>query len=185
MRATGSSAPARYGGDRRPLLGPYPAELRTLVERTPDITLAELQAELHRRRVSWPHAQPSITHSAGSACGTKKSLRAAEQDQPDVAAKRLRWRAWQRFMDPARFVFLDQTGAATTIARRYGRNPKSQRLVAAVPHRHWRTTTLVAGLRQTGIVAPLVLDGPMTVRPFAPEPASAQAGVKQFLAPSL
>jgi hypothetical protein len=35
------------------------------------------------------------------------------------------------------------------------------RLVAAVPHGHWRTTTLAAGLRQSGIVAPLVLDGPM------------------------
>jgi hypothetical protein len=31
-----------------------------------------------------------------------------------------------------------------------------------VPHGHWRTTTFVAGLRQTGIVAPLVLDGPIT-----------------------
>jgi hypothetical protein len=30
------------------------------------------------------------------------------------------------------------------------------------PHGHWRTTTFVAGLRQSGIVAPLVLDAPMT-----------------------
>jgi hypothetical protein len=45
-----------------------------------------------------------------------KSMRAAEQG-PDVAAKRRR--AWQRFMDPARFVFLDETGTATNMARRY------------------------------------------------------------------
>ena len=36
---------------------------------------------------------------ARSACGTKKSLRAAEQDRADVAVRRRRWRAWQPFMD--------------------------------------------------------------------------------------
>jgi transposase len=81
-------------------------------------------------------------------------------------------------MDPARFVFLDETGTATKMARRYGRSLSQQRLVAAVPHGHWRTTTFVAGLRQTGIVAPLVLDGPMTGPAF-------RAYVEQFLAPSL
>ena len=30
-----------------------------------------------------------------------------------------------------------------------------------VPHGHWKTTTFVAGLRRTGMVAPWVLDGPM------------------------
>jgi transposase len=49
VRATGSAAPARYGGHRRPLLAPYETELRGLVDATPDITLAELQAALERR----------------------------------------------------------------------------------------------------------------------------------------
>jgi transposase len=49
VRATGSPAPARYGGHRRPLLAPYEADLEGLVEAIPDITLAELQAELQRR----------------------------------------------------------------------------------------------------------------------------------------
>ena len=48
-------------------------------------------------------------------------------------------------MDPARFVFLDETGTATNMARRYGRSPCGERLVAPVPHGHWRTTTFVAG----------------------------------------
>ena len=51
VRATGSAAPARYGGHRRPLLGSHEADLRQLVAATPDITLAELQAELQRRGV--------------------------------------------------------------------------------------------------------------------------------------
>jgi transposase len=50
VRATGSAAPARFGGHRRPLLEPHEAELRGLVEATPDITLVELRRELQRRR---------------------------------------------------------------------------------------------------------------------------------------
>jgi transposase len=49
VRATGSAAPARFGGHRRPLLAPYEADIRRLLEATPDITLAELQAALARR----------------------------------------------------------------------------------------------------------------------------------------
>jgi transposase len=48
-RATGSAAPERYGGHRRPVLEPHETDLRRLVEATPDITLAELQSELRRR----------------------------------------------------------------------------------------------------------------------------------------
>jgi transposase len=81
-------------------------------------------------------------------------------------------------MDTSRFVFLDETGTATNMARRYGRSPSEQRLVAAVPHGHWQTTTFLAGLRQSGVIAPLVLDGPMTGAAF-------RAYVEQFLAPAL
>jgi transposase len=49
VRATGSAAPERYGGHRRPVLESHAADLKTLVETTPDITLAELQSELERR----------------------------------------------------------------------------------------------------------------------------------------
>jgi len=49
VEATGSAAPARFGGHRRALLGPHENDLRRLVEATPDITLAELQAALRCR----------------------------------------------------------------------------------------------------------------------------------------
>jgi transposase len=49
VRTTGSAAPARYGGHRRPRLEPHEADLRRLVEATSDSTLAELQADLQRR----------------------------------------------------------------------------------------------------------------------------------------
>jgi transposase len=49
VRTTGSPAPARFGGHRRPLLAPYEADLRRLIAARPDITLVELQAALQRR----------------------------------------------------------------------------------------------------------------------------------------
>jgi transposase len=64
------------------------------------------------------------------------------------------------------------------MARRYGRCPKGERLVASVPWGHWKTTTFLAGLRVDQIVAPCVLDGPM-------DGASFHAYVEQFLAPVL
>uniref|UniRef100_UPI0038B5502A transposase n=1 Tax=Muricoccus harenae TaxID=2692566 RepID=UPI0038B5502A len=48
----------------------------------------------------------------------------------------------------------------------------------AAPHGHWRTTTVVAGLRGTGLAAPLVLHGPITDEAF-------RARVGQFLARTL
>ena len=49
VRTTGSAAPGRFGGHRRPLLAPYEADLRRLIAVSPDITLAELQVALERR----------------------------------------------------------------------------------------------------------------------------------------
>ena len=95
-----------------------------------------------------------------------------------MAEHRRHWRVWQRYMDPERFVFLDETGATTDMISRYGWGPRSERLVDAAPHGHWRTTTFTSGLRSTGLVAPLVLDGPMTGGVFL-------AHVGQFLAPVL
>ncbi len=81
-------------------------------------------------------------------------------------------------MDGSRFVFLDETGLNTKMTRLYGRAPRGERLVAAVPHGHWRTSTFIAGLRQSGVIAPLVLDGPMTGAAF-------RAYVEQALVPAL
>ena len=77
-----------------------------------------------------------------------------------------------------KLVFLDETGAATNMARRYGRCPRGVRLLSSVPWGHWKTTTFVAGLRSDRLTAPCVLDGPMDGETF-------KAYVEQFLAPSL
>ncbi len=69
-------------------------------------------------------------------------------------------------------------GASTNMARTRGRAPRGERLRAAIPHGHWLTTTFVAGLRNTGMVAPMVLDGPINGSLF-------QDYVEQVLVPEL
>ena len=64
------------------------------------------------------------------------------------------------------------------MARLYGRAPRGERCRAAVPYGHWKTTTVTAGLRLTGIAAPMVLDGPMNGEAF-------RAYVEQVLVPEL
>jgi DDE superfamily endonuclease len=64
------------------------------------------------------------------------------------------------------------------MARRYGRSPRGERLRAGIPHGHWKTTTSVAGLRLSGIVALMVLDGPINGHSF-------QTYVDQVLVPEL
>jgi transposase len=95
-----------------------------------------------------------------------------------VKARREGWRAAQAALDPARLVFVDETWASTAMARTHGRCPVGQRLVMAVPHGHWKTTTFVAALRCDGLTAPTVVDGAMTGELF-------EAYVRQQLAPTL
>jgi transposase len=64
------------------------------------------------------------------------------------------------------------------MARTHGRAPRGERLRSPVPHGHWKTTTFVAGLRNCGMVAPMVLDGPINGVAF-------QAYVDQVLVPEL
>jgi transposase len=105
-------------------------------------------------------------------------VRAAEQERPDVAAARTVWADQQASLDPERLVFIDETGAATNMARLRGRAPRGERLVGKVPQGHWKTTTFVAGLRSSTLTAPCVIDGPMNGNAFL-------AYVEQILAPSL
>jgi transposase len=64
------------------------------------------------------------------------------------------------------------------MARLRGRAPRGERLRAGIPHGHWKTTTFVAGLRLHGIVAPMVLNGPIDGDAF-------RAYVHQVLVPEI
>lgn len=75
-------------------------------------------------------------------------------------------------------IFIDETGASTKMARLRGRAPRGERCRAGVPHGHWKTTTFTAGLRLSGMTAPMVLDGAMHGSAFL-------AYVQQVLVPEL
>ena len=77
-----------------------------------------------------------------------------------------------------RLVFLDETWTRTNMARRHGRAPRGERVVAAIPHGHWKTTTFIAALRHDRITAPCVFDGPINGVSFL-------AWVEQALVPTL
>jgi DDE superfamily endonuclease len=78
-------------------------------------------------------------------------------------------KAEQPVLDARRLVFIDETAVTTKMIRHYGRSPRGKRLVAYVPHGHWKTLTLTA---------PYVVDGAMDGPSFL-------AYVEQVLAPTL
>jgi transposase len=75
-------------------------------------------------------------------------------------------------------VFIDETWASTNMARKGGRCRRGQRLRAAIPHGHYKTITLVAGLRLSGLVAQKTFDRPINA-------ASFEEWVEKYLVPSL
>lgn len=64
------------------------------------------------------------------------------------------------------------------MARLRDRAERGQRCRSAVPHGHWKTTTFTGALRLSGLIAPMVLDGPMNREAF-------RAYVTQALVPTL
>src|SRR5258707_12165622 len=100
------------------------------------------------------------------ASASKKTLFATEQDRPDVARRRLRWKAHQGRVDPARLVFIDETWAKTNMTRLRGWAPRGSKLVGKTPQGRWRTLTFLAALRRDRIDAPFVLDGPINGESF-------------------
>ena len=153
--------------------------MRKLVAEQPNITLAEIKAVLAKEKVTVGQSSISrFLHHLNLRRVLKKSLRAAEQDRPDVAAARKALQKQQPRLDPERLVFIDETSVSTTITRLYGRAPQGERLVQKVPHGNWKTITFIAALRHDRITAPFVLEGPMTGEMF-------KAYIEQFLAPTL
>ena len=77
-----------------------------------------------------------------------------------MAAAREQWRHNQPGLDPARLVFIDETGTSTNMIRSRGRARRGTGSSAAC-RIHWKMTTFVAGLRYGEIARPFVIDRPM------------------------
>lgn len=95
-----------------------------------------------------------------------------------MALARAAWHLGAPGWDPARLVFLDESGVRTDLVRRYGRGLRGERVIDHAPDSRWHTTTFLAALRLTGLTAPAVFDGPIDGESFL-------AYIVQVLAPTL
>ena len=76
------------------------------------------------------------------------------------------------------WVFVDESGVATNMARRYGRAPGGQRARGAAPYGRWERLTLFGGLSRAGLVACMSVAG-------AADTPAAVAFVEHVLVPVL
>lgn len=81
-------------------------------------------------------------------------------------------------MDPARLIFLDESGAKTNLTRLCGRALKGQRVHASAPCGHWQTTTMISSIRLNGSTACMALEGTTDTESF-------RSYVRQVLLPVL
>ena len=75
-------------------------------------------------------------------------------------------------------MFVDETAATTSMARRFGRRRRGQRLRCGVPHGHYKAITFVFGLRLRGVIAPKAYDHAMNAKTF-------EAWLEHHLLPTL
>jgi transposase len=176
QRETGSLEPlfAKHP-DKRKLKDQDLEKLRQLIEKQPDLTLAELAAELDYK------ASVSTVWRATQKLGLvykKKTQHASEQDRPDVKKARDDW--FERFADVKvkQLVFIDEFGATTHMTRTHGRGPRGERVVCKTPHGHWMTLSTIAAMTIDGMITGLTFEGATNAEMF-------EGFVEQFLIPKL
>ena len=177
LRDTGSWAAKPRGGSTSPL-EQHKERILAVVGERPDAILKEILAALSKQGIHTSLSALDRFLARHKITRKKKSLRAAEQKRKDVARARRKWIREQGLLDPAKLVFIDETSVNTNMVRLYGRCPCGVRLVDHVPFGQWKTMTFVSALRHDAMVAPMLIEGPMTGELFL-------AYVKQCLAPTL
>ena len=95
-------------------------------------------------------------------------------------ARRRQWAQETASLEASRLIFLDESGAKTNMTRSYGWGLGGRRVVDAVPHGPWQTTTMLAAIRVDGVIpdACLALEGPITGTVF-------EQYVREMLVPTL
>ena len=177
LRDTGSWEAKPRGGGTSPL-EQHKERILTVVSERPDATLKEILAVLGKQGIHTSKSALDRFLARHKITCKKKSLRAAEQKRKDAARARRKWIREQGMLDPAKLVFIDETSVNTNMVRLYGRAPYGVRLVEHVPFGQWETMTFVSALRHDGMVAPMLIEGPMNGELFL-------AYVEQCLAPTL
>lgn len=86
--------------------------------------------------------------------------------------------SFQQGIDPAKLVFLDECGVNTGMTRLYGRAPKQNRVVDAVPDVRFHRTTILSSVRLDGTTVPCIFDDALNGDLF-------REYIRQFLAQTL
>jgi transposase len=174
-RQTGDLGPKPHGGGRSPALdGAARRRLRQLLQKQPDLTLAEM-----RQRLGLSCSLVAIWRTLRRLKITrkKKDLHHDERDRPDVQEQRADFVEVVASIDPEHLVFVDESGATTVMTRTYGWAPAGERVPGAVPGA-WESVTMLAGMRLSGVVAPWVFEG-------ATDTAAFETWVVEVLVPEL
>lgn len=95
-----------------------------------------------------------------------------------MAAAREAWAAAAPALRPGDLVFVDESGVATNMVRRYGRAKGGRRVRGAVPAGRWERLTVLGGLTLGGLTACLAGEG-------ATDRALMRAFVEHALVPEL
>jgi transposase len=74
-----------------------------------------------------------------------------------VAAARAAWRAEAAGIDPARLIFLDESGFDTRLTRTHARAPRGRRALGRAPGGHWQRLTLIGALALDGLCAAMTV----------------------------
>jgi transposase len=83
-----------------------------------------------------------------------------------VKEARARW--FERFAGVGldRFVFLDEFGATTDMARRRARGPRGERVVCKTPRGHWKVLSTIAAMTVNGVLGYGSFDGATDTETF-------------------
>jgi transposase len=156
-------APKPHGGGQRPYFGlPEEVRLVLLIIKHPDATLRQLKElggftctlttiwrTLRRFRLTYK----------------KKTLHAAERDDPKVQAKRRRYRKEVAQIDAKRLVFVDETGVNRVMTPSHAWAPRGERAIGSVPS-SWGSMTVIAAPGLDGVRAPLIFAGATDTQAF-------------------
>jgi len=123
--ASGSVDAEPGTGHSRSPLEEHRQWLLELVAAEPDLTLEEIGVRLRSDRKVKAATSSIWRFYERHGITFKKTLRAAEQDRPDVAAARAALKAEQPSLEVPRLVFLDETAVTTKMVRRYGALPSA------------------------------------------------------------
>ena len=137
-------------------------ELKELVAKESDITLAEIKS-----RLGLACTIPA-SHQVLVKLGLTyiKTLHAAEQNRSDVAQKRRRWKRGQGGLDPVRLVFIDESAAKTNMMRLRGRSPKGRTAALPMPRTVTGATTMISLVHLDGTTACMIIEGTTNTEVF-------------------